>query len=309
MNLIEENIWVEKYRPSTLEECILPDSVRTQVEGMFNNGFTHLLLCGPAGTGKTTLAHIIRKTLEADHLFFNGSSGELNIDALRNRLDDFGHVGSIFGKTKMKFVIIDEADGISKAIQHALRPVMEKYKYIRFILTCNHPDNIIDELHSRCSTINYSFDVETLNKMVKQFAARCMMILNKENVDCDPSALIELIKKYYPDNRKIINELQRYSMQSGKIDKGILEFSSASASELFELINNKSFVELKNWLERNDLSSIFNVMYKHCEGRIPKEQLPAFLLSVGKYQDKHGIVPSRSLNVLTAIIEFWSLVS
>lgn len=309
-NALKENIWTEKYRPETLSDCILPDAIRKQVDGMIKNGFPHLLLSGPAGTGKTTLAHIICNELDASYIMFNGSSGELNIDALRNRIEDFGQVGSLTGnKNSTKFIIIDEADGLSAAIQGALRNVMEKFRTVRFILTCNYPDKVIDPIHSRCSMINYSFDKETLNSMVRGFAVRCMGMLKNEGIECDPTAIMELIKKFYPDNRKIINELQRYSNNNGKIDMGILDFSSTSSDDMFGYIVNNDFAGLKTFLESNDVSSCFNMLYSDCEKHLSSDQIPAFVMAIGSYQRYHGVVPNQRLNILSAITEYWVNIS
>jgi len=303
---VEQLLWTEKYRPSSIDECILPTSVKEQAKGMVGSGnLNNLLLSGSAGTGKTTLAIAMCNMMNADWIMYNGSDGSLNIEALREDISEFAQTTSLKGSSQMKVVIIDEGDGLSAMVQGALRNAMEKYsKGCRFIITCNYPDKIIEPLHSRCAHIDYKFSKEDLNDLVKQFARRCVQILQDNQVSYDVETLKEVIVKYYPDNRKIINELQRYANQNGCIDEGILRELKTNTDMLFDAILKKDFPSTKQWLEDYYTGSIFNILYKEGENRIPPELLPLWIIKIGEAQRYHGHVPNQALNVLAALTSF-----
>lgn len=305
---LEQSLWVEKYRPQTIDECILPDSVKEQAKGMIQGlagGMTHLLLSGGAGTGKTTLAKAICNELGADFIMYNGSDGSLNLEELRENVKDFAHTTSLNGGDQMKVIIIDEADGLDWRMQPALRNAMEKYsRGCRFILTCNFPDKIMEPIHSRCASIDFKFDKTELGAIVSQFARRCADILKTEGVSFDNTALIEVIRKYYPDNRKILNELQRYANQNGCVDDGIIGALKTNVETLFGHISAKDFKEVKQWVTDNQVSSIFNTLYKEGEKYLDSALLPLWILKLGEYQKYHGTVPNQELNILCALTEF-----
>lgn len=303
---VEQLLWVEKHRPSTIDDCILPQSVKDQANNMVKAGnINHLLISGPAGTGKTTLAKAICNELDADFIMYNGSDGSLNLEELRQNVADFAHTTSLNGNEQPKVIIIDEADGMDWRLQPALRNSMEKYaRGCRFILTCNYPDKIIEPLHSRCATIDYKFDKTELNVLVQQFARRCAAILKEEGVSFEIEALKETVLKYFPDNRKILNELQAYSNQNGCIDDGIMDAMKTNVDVLFKAIIDKDFVVAKQWVTDNSVDSFFNMMYKESEKRLDPSLMPLMILKLGEYQKYHGIVPNRELNALAAITEF-----
>lgn len=303
---MSEELWVEKYRPKTIDECILPESVKKQAKGMVASGnLSNLLLCGEAGTGKTTLAKAMCNEYGADFIVYNGSDGSLNLEELRENIADFANTTSLDGKGKLKVVLIDEADGLNHLTQPAMRNAMEKYsKTCRFILTCNYPDKIIPALHSRCATIDYKFEKSEMNNLVRQFAKRVVEILQAEKVTYDVEALKATIVRFFPDNRKILNELQKYANENGTIDEGIVEQLKSNADELFGAIMAKDFAKCKHWLANNSVSSIFNMLYREGEARLPKALLPLWILKLGEYQKYHGVVPNQELNVLAALTEF-----
>jgi DNA polymerase III delta prime subunit len=301
-------LWVEKYRPNTIEECILPKRVKQQAKGMVADGnINHLLLSGPAGTGKTTLAKAICHELNADWLMYNGSDGSLNIEELRENIADHAYTTSLSGRDQTKVILIDEADGLSSLVQGALRNAMEKYSNnCRFILTCNYPDKIITPLHSRCASIDYKFNKTELNDLIRQFARRTVEILEEEEIKYDIAAVKGVVMQYFPDNRKILNELQQYARRTGTIDIEILEDLKSDMEILFKAVLDKNFADTKSWIANHSVGTIFNSLYKQSEKYIPKQNIPLFIMRLGEYQKYHGIVPNQELNVLACLTEFMS---
>ena len=303
---IEQMLWVEKYRPSTINECILPQSIKEQAMSMVASGkLVNLLLSGGPGTGKTTLAKAMCAEMGADFIVYNGSDGSLNLEELRENISEFAHTVSMNNNNVPKVVIIDEADGLDWRIQPALRNAMEKYSNgCRFILTCNYPEKIIDALHSRCSHIDYKFSGSESDDLVKQFARRTVEILKSEKVSFDIEALKLVILRYYPDNRRILNELQRYANVKGAIDDGILCELSVNIEDLFVAINAGNFDVTKQWLADYSTPTIFNMLYKEHEKYIDKSLSPLFILKIAEAQRFHSVVPNQELNVLCALTEY-----
>jgi DNA polymerase III delta prime subunit len=299
-------IWVEDYRPKTVQECVLPDLVKKQVQGMILSGsMPHLLFTGTAGTGKTSLGKAIANEIGSEFIIYNGSDGSLNIDELREGVSDFAQTVNVDGSDKFKVIIIDEADGLSKSIQDALRNAMEKYSNgCRFILTANYPDKISEALQSRCARIDFKFNKDEMNTLVRSFAHRLVHILQMENVQYDPDAIIYMCKEYFPDNRRIINEIQKYVNYNSKLDMGIAENIVQNIESLFDFINTKNYNAIKSWVANNNVSSIFNLMFKEYENYIPKQHQPAFIYCTGVGMRYHNTVPNQELNVLAALVEY-----
>lgn len=306
MSSLDKLLWVEAYRPTKIDDIILPESIRKQAKKMVETGnLTNLILSGTQGTGKTTLAKAICAEIGADLVVYNGSDGSLNLEELRENIAHFAHTMSLNNNNVPKVVLIDEADGLGHLIQPALRNAIEKFhKSCRFILTCNHPEKIIPALHSRCASIPFNFTKEEQNDLVKQFAHKTVEILNAENIAFDVDTLKEVIVRYYPDNRKILNELQRYANQNGSIDSGLLHELKVEVEELFKAINNKDFAAAKQWLTDYCSPTIFNMLFKECEKYIPSKLLPLFILKMYEGQKYHGSVPNMELNALGAITDY-----
>lgn len=301
-------LWVDKYRPSTVRDCILPIGVKAKAQGMIDSGnMTNLILSGSAGTGKTTLALAIANETKCETKIYNGSDGSLNIDELRGGIAEFAATESLFDDKPFKMIIIDEADGLSSAIQGALRHAIEKYQTTcRFILTCNYPDKIIQALHSRCARIDYKFDPTEMNSLLRQFAGRCVNILSEEGIKFEIDALAHTCKRYFPDNRRILNELQSYANRNGIIDMGITDDITSNESDLFSAINSQDFMAVKTWAANNTLGSVFVMMYSRCEEYIPADKLPLFIHTIGTWQKAHGSVASDELNFVGCIVEYFS---
>ncbi len=307
MKVVNE-LWVDKYRPSKIDEIILPESVKLQGKGMIEDGeVMNMLLCGGAGTGKTTFAIAFCNEIGADYITYNGSDGSLNIEELRTKIESFALTRSISSDAPKKIILIDEADGLSALIQGALRNAIEKYhKTCRFILTCNYPEKIIGPIHSRCTTIDFKFTKTEQNKLIKEFGFLITKILSKENVEYDISILKEVLLRYYPDNRKILNELQAYSNISGKIDAGMMDVIVENEKVLFDAINSKNFDGVKQWLTDYCSQTIINTLYKNCEKYIEPNNLPLFIICIGEAQQWHSTVPSQELNVLSYLTKYMS---
>lgn len=305
LDQLVSDLYTEKYRPQKIDDCILPDKIKVEFSNMIlNENVPHLFLVGGAGVGKTTIAKILMNELNCEYLVFNGSSGELNISTLRNKITDFMSTVPLNKNIKYKFVLIDEADGLSKDIQEALRHLMEKYNKGRFILTGNYQHKVIEPLRSRCATINFKFNKEESNNIIKKFAHRILYILNEEKIDYDIEGVSFVCKEYFPDFRRTINEIQRYINFSGKLDLGIKDNAIDSVEELFRCINNKDFKSIKNWVVNNNIISIFDLLFNNYESYIPEENHPLFIMVIGEGMEYHNTTPNQELNTLRTLTRY-----
>jgi DNA polymerase III delta prime subunit len=302
----EEYLWVEKYRPKTIEETILPcDLKETFQKFVDQKNIPNLILSGTAGVGKTTVARAMLEQLGCDYIVINGSMNG-NIDTLRNEILNFASSVSLSGGRK--YVILDEADYLNpNSTQPALRNFMEEFsRNCGFILTCNFKNRIIDPLHSRCSVIDFKISKKLIAKLATQFFKRVTNILQSENVEFDQKVVAEVINKYFPDWRRVLNELQRYSA-TGKIDSGILaNMTEASIKDLIKLMKEKNLTEIRKWIKNNtdtDVNYLYNQFYDVSAEVMDTLNCAQLVLHLAKYQYQNAFAANAEINFLAFLVE------
>ena len=305
----DEFLWVEKYRPRKIEDCILPDAnKKTFLEFLNNKEIPNLMLAGPAGCGKTTVAKALCEELGVDYYVINGSDEGRFLDTVRNQAKNFASTVSLSaGDAKHKVIIIDEADNTTHDVQLLLRANIEAfYNNCRFIFTCNYKNKIIEPLHSRCAVVEFSIKGKEKAQLAGSFFKRIQNILDAEGVQYDPKVLAELINKHFPDWRRVLNECQRYSA-GGKIDSAILaEFSDVNINELIKNLKTKNFTEVRKWVVANldnDASSLLRRVYDAAFDHLSPQSIPAAVLIIAKYQYQCAFVADQEVNILAALTE------
>jgi len=306
----DQFLWVEKYRPRKLDDCILPESQKTIFGDMLEKGeIQNMLLCGSAGVGKTTVARALCEQLGSDYIIINGSE-ESGIDVLRTKIKQFASTVSFSGKTKV--VILDEADYLNpNSTQPALRAFIEEFSSnCRFIFTCNFKNRIIPPLHSRCAVIEFKISKDENLKIKAKFHKRIMQILEIEKIDADKKVVARVIDKHFPDYRRILNELQRYSV-SGKIDEGILvDLSDENMNSLKNTLKEKDWKKMRAWVVNNldnDPSSIFRKIY---DTLLPEVvEVPHMVLLLADYQYKAAFVVDNEINLVACLTDIMSTVN
>lgn len=304
----EENfLWVEKWRPKTIDDCILPDSVKSTFNDFVTKGeISHLLLSGSAGVGKTTIAKALADQIGADLLYINASN-ENSVETIRNKVTQFASTVSFEGN--LKIVLLDEADMLSLSAQGILRATTEEFsKSTRFILTCNFPQKIIPPLHSRCTHFNFKIDNKDKPAIAAAFFKRVCDILDLEGIKFDKKVVAALVQKYFPDFRKTLNELQRYS-SSGEIDSGILVDSNTTFEELIRHIKDKKFGDIRKWAARNndiDPNTLFRYFYDNVSNLVEGPNIPEIILLIAQYQDMSARVVDQEINNMAFLIEVLS---
>jgi len=298
-------LWVEKYRPKTISDTILPDELKQTFQQFVDqDSIPNLLLSGGPGVGKTTIARAMCEQLNVDYIVINGSMNG-NIDTLRTEIKDFASTISFTGNRK--YVILDEADYLNpQSTQPALRNFMEEYsKNCGFILTCNFKNRIIDPLHSRCSVIEFKINGKDKASMASQLFKRVKAILSDENVSYDQKTLAELITLYFPDFRRVINELQRYSA-TGSIDSGILANHSSNIQDLVGILKSKKFVDMRKWIADHkdiDTAQLYRQLYDNASQYVKPQSIPQLVVTLADYQYKAAFVADHEINNVACMTE------
>lgn len=301
-------LWVEKWRPKTIEDCILPEDTKRTFNDFVSRGeIPNLLLAGPPGIGKTTIAKALCNQLGVDFYVINGSDEGRFLDTVRNQAKNFASTVSLTSESKHKVIIIDEADNTGNDVQLLLRANIETfYKNCRFIFTCNYKNKIIEPLHSRCAVIDFTVKGKEKAQLAGSFFKRLQNILDSERIKYDPKVLAELINKHFPDFRRVINECQRYSV-GGKIDSAILAtFSDVKVNDLIKYLKEKNFPEVRKWVVANldnDASSILRMVYDALYEHLDGPSIAACVLVVAKYQYQSAFVADQEINLLAALTE------
>ena len=301
-------LWVEKYRPKTVQECILPDSIKDTFQQFVDKGeIPNLLLSGPAGCGKTTIARALCEQLGADYIVINGSDEGRFLDTVRNQAKNFASTVSLSATGTHKVIIIDEADNTTHDVQLLLRANIEAfYNNCRFIFTCNYKNKIIEPLHSRCAVVEFSISGKQKQTIAAEFFRRLVSILDTERIESEKKVLAELINKHFPDWRRVLNECQRYSA-SGTIDSSILaEFSDVKTSDLIRKLKEKNFTEVRKWVVSNldnDPGVILRRVYESLTDAVVPPSIPVAVLIIAKYQYQIAFVADQEINLLAALTE------
>ena len=303
----DQFLWVEKYRPQTIDDCVLPESLKKTFKEYIAQGeLPSFLFSGTAGVGKTTVAKALCNEIGAEYIMINGSDEGRSIDVLRTTIKSFASTVSLTDSKKV--VIIDEADYMNaNTVQPALRSFIEEFSQnCRFIFTCNFKNRIIEPLHSRCAVIDFRIDSSDKQAIAAQFFKRASQILKTEGIEFDPKVVAELITKHFPDYRRILNELQRYSV-SGKIDSGILvNMSEESFRSLIKLMKEKDFTEVRKWVAKQsdaDTTTLFREFYDSATQYIDPSSIPQMVLLLADYQFKAAFVADHELNIMAALTE------
>jgi len=304
----DEFVWVEKYRPKKIEDCILPDNTKKTFLDFLDKGeVPNLLLSGPPGCGKTTVAKALCEQLGSDYYVINGSDEGRFLDTVRNNAKNFASTVSLSSSAKHKVIIIDEADNTTPDVQLCLRAFTEEFiGNCRFIFTCNYKNKIIQPLHSRCSVIDFALKGKEKQLLAGNFFKRLQEILDTESVEYDNKVLVELIKKHFPDWRRVLNEVQRYS-SSGKIDSGILaSFSNVKTDDLFKCLKVKDFPKVRKWVVDNldnDPTVLLRSIYDACYTSLEGAGVAAAVLIIAKYQYQSSFVADQEINMLACLTE------
>ncbi len=304
----DEFLWVEKYRPKTIEDCILPEITKKTFLDFLDKGeVPNLLLAGPAGCGKTTVAKALCNQLGVDVYVINGSDEGRFLDTIRNNAKNFASTVSLSSDAKHKVLIIDEADNTTPDVQLLLRASIEEFsRNCRFIFTCNYKNKIIEPLHSRCAVVDFSVNATQKPILQAEFFKRLLSILDTERCEADKKVLIELINKHFPDWRRILNECQRYSV-GGKIDSGILaHFSDVKVNDLIKNLKEKNFSQVRKWCVDNldnDPAVLLRRIYDCLSDALIPSSIPAAVLILAKYQYQIAFVVDQEINLLACLTE------
>jgi DNA polymerase III delta prime subunit len=306
--MTSEFLLTEKYRPQTIDDCILPDDTKKTFKEFVAKGeIPNLLLAGPPGIGKTTIAKALCNELGADYYVINGSDEGRFLDTVRNQAKNFASTVSLTGSSKHKVIIVDESDNTTNDVQLLLRANIEAfYNNCRFIFTCNYKNKIIEPLHSRCAVIDFTIKGKQKQQLAGAFFKRVLQILDQERIEYDEKVVAELVTRHFPDFRRVLNECQRYST-GGKIDSGILAaFSDLRTNELIKHLKEKNFTEVRKWVVSNidnDSHKVLRGIYDACYDVLTPQTIPAAVLIIAKYLYQASFCADQEINLLAALTE------
>ena len=301
-------LWVEKYRPEKVDDCILPDESKAMFKGFLEQGeIPNLLLSGPAGIGKTTIAKALCRELGADFYVINGSDEGRFLDTVRNKAKTFASTVSLTSGSSHKIIIVDEADNTTPDVQLLLRASIEEFqKNCRFIFTCNYKNKIIEPLHSRCSVVDFHIKGKEKAQLASAFLKRINSILEQENIEFELKVVAEVIQKHFPDFRRTLNELQRYASR-GKIDTGILaQVSDIKISDLIGYLRDREYTKMKKWVTSNidnEPQVIMRKIYDNLYTYLLPKSIPEAVLVIGEYQYKATFVMDQEINLVAFLTE------
>lgn len=301
-------LWVEQYRPSKIADCILPENIKKSFHGFVEQGeIPNLLLAGTAGIGKTTVAKALCDEIGASYIVINGSDEGRFLDTVRNRVRQFATTVSLTSGGAHKVVIIDEADNTTNDVQLSLRTAVEEFhSNCRFIFTCNFPNKIIEPLHSRCTVVDFKINTEQAVALQGQFFARLKEILGEQGVEYQDKVLAKVVKRYYPDWRRLINECQRFAA-SGSIDSAILaDVADINLDSLVRSLKNKEFTVVRKWVVdniNNDPTTVMRKLYDTLYDNLKGASIPEAVLIIAKYSRDIHIVPDQEINLLACLTE------
>ena len=301
-------LWVEQYRPSKVADCILPENIKKSFHGFVEQGeIPNLLLAGSAGVGKTTVAKALCDEIGASYIVINGSDEGRFLDTVRNRVRQFATTVSLTAGGAHKVVIIDEADNTTNDVQLSLRTAVEEFhSNCRFIFTCNFPNKIIEPLHSRCTVVDFKINTDQAVALQGQFFARLKEILEEQGVEYQDKVLAKVVKRYYPDWRRLINECQRFAA-SGSIDSAILaDVADINLDTLVRSLKNKEFTIVRKWVVdniNNDPTTVMRKLYDVLYDNLKGSSVPEAVLIIAKYSRDIHIVPDQEINLLACLTE------
>ena len=304
----DEFLWVEKYRPKTIEDCILPEDIKKTFRDFIETGeIPNLLLAGPAGCGKTTIARALCEQLGSDYIIINGSDEGRFLDTVRNQAKNFASTVSLHQTSTHKVIIIDEADNTTHDVQLLLRANIESfYNNCRFIFTCNYKNKLIEPLHSRCAVVEFGLTAKQRPALAASFFKRLSTILDGEGIEADKKVIAELINKHFPDYRRVLNECQRHSV-GGSIDSSILAtFSDVNIHDLIKNLKEKNFKEVRKWCVNNldnDPAVLLRRTYDALCETLDGPSIAAAVLIIAKYQYQIAFVADQEINLLAALTE------
>lgn len=301
---LDNLVWAEAHRPQKLDDCILPDATKRSLkEAVLSGNVPHLLMYGPAGTGKTSACRAIANELEADLMYINASL-ERSIDIIRTKVVAFSSSVSLSGG--LKIVLLDEFDGMEQLQQNALKGVIEEFTNTRFFFTSNHVNKVIAPIKSRCVNISFAIPNEEKPKLASRFFKRVTAILNERGVEYEQPVVAELVTKYFPDFRRTLNELQRYAI-SGKIDSGILvNHSKESFNDLYKHMKAKNFIEVRKWVGQNsnvDAQVLFREFYDNGSELFTIDSLPSIVVILSDYGYKATHSVDSEILIVAAMVE------